>query len=416
MKKNQIVALFILIYIPAEKGNPTSYHNGTRWNYQWNGRQLTQAVVKGASTPSSFTYDENGLRVGKSVVGTDGTTQHTYLYDSDGTLVREIREYPGGSQDIMEYMYDQDGRPYAFVLNNTIYYYVLNLQGDVVRIVNTSGTTVASYTYNAYGKLLSTATTSVSNSATVAEKNPIRYRGYYYDNDIKLYYCQSRYYDPTLGRFLNPDAFTTTGQGILGSNMYGYCGNNPVNQTDSTGMFWEELWDSLTQTVSQANGYFSIAAGVALMDTPAPGVADIVAGAMLITGLLVCTGISTYSTITTKTQSITKTEEKVVAIPAPSSSTTVIYRYGGVNPGNLTPRKKDRFTGLSFSTIPMPGAAKTTIEAINLTGVVYAIQDGPTHVSVRPLGGTMDDWIDAGAQSIWTQAVKSVVIKWDGGY
>ena len=216
-------------------GNPTSYHNGTRWNYQWNGRQLTQAVVKGASTPSSFTYDENGLRVGKSVVGSDGTTQHTYLYDSDGTLVREIREYPGGTQDIMEYMYDQNGRPYAFVLNNTIYYYVLNLQGDVVRIVNTSGTTVASYTYNAYGKLLSTATTSVSNSATVAEKNPIRYRGYYYDNDIKLYYCQSRYYDPIIGRFLNPDVYVITGQGILDSNMYGYCNNNPVCNYDPMG-------------------------------------------------------------------------------------------------------------------------------------------------------------------------------------
>ena len=120
------------------------------------------------------------------------------------------------------------------LLNNTSYY-ILNLQGDIVRLVNTAGTTVASYTYNAYGKLLSTATTSVSNSATVAEKNPIRYRGYYYDNDIKLYYCQSRYYDPIIGRFLNPDAYVSTGQGIFGSNMYAYCNNNPVSMADTTG-------------------------------------------------------------------------------------------------------------------------------------------------------------------------------------
>lgn len=89
-------------------------------------------------------------------------------------------------------------------------------------------------------------------------------------------------------------------------------------------------------------------------------------------------------------------------------------RYGGTNPGNLTPRNKDRNTGLSFSTVPAPGAAVTTIEELNATGIVYAIQDGPTHVSVRPVNGTMDEWIDMGTSSIWTQAVKSVVVKWDG--
>lgn len=64
----------------------------------------------------------------------------------------------------------------------------------------------------------------------------------------------------------------------------------------------------------------------------------------------------------------------------------------------------------------MSGAAVTTIEALNATGVVYAVKDGPTHVSVRHVGATMEDWINTGTGSIWTQAVKSVVIKWDGGY
>ena len=64
----------------------------------------------------------------------------------------------------------------------------------------------------------------------------------------------------------------------------------------------------------------------------------------------------------------------------------------------------------------LSGAAKTTIEELNATGVVYAVQDGATHVSARPVGATMEDWINAGSDSIWTQAVKSVVVKWDGGY
>ena len=71
---------------------------------------------------------------------------------------------------------------------------------------------------------------------------------------------------------------------------------------------------------------------------------------------------------------------------------------------------------MSLSTIPIPGAAVTTIEALNATGVVYAVQDGPDQVSVRPVDATMEDWINAGSGSIWTQAVKSVVIKWYGGY
>ena len=63
---------------------------------------------------------------------------------------------------------------------------------------------------------------------------------------------------------------------------------------------------------------------------------------------------------------------------------------------------------------PAPGCSMTTIEAINATGVVYAVKDGSNHVSVYPVGGTMSDWVEAGAGSVWTQAVKSVVVKWDG--
>ena len=62
----------------------------------------------------------------------------------------------------------------------------------------------------------------------------------------------------------------------------------------------------------------------------------------------------------------------------------------------------------------MAGAAMTTIEALNATGVVYAVQDGTTHVSVKPVNATVEDWIKGGASSIWTNAVKSVVVKWDG--
>ena len=115
--------------------------------------------------------------------------------------------------------------------------------------------------------------------------------------------------------------------------------------------------------------------------------------------------------------SLAISQAKVDAIPKTPPRDITIYRYGGTNPGNLTPTVMDvrTNTGLSFSTIPKPGAAMTTIGKINSTGFLYAIPDGLTHISVYPVGGTIEGWHNAGSNSIWTQSLKSAVIKWDGG-
>ena len=116
------------------------------------------------------------------------------------------------------------------------YYYVQNLQGDVIALVDSAnGNTVVTYTYDAWGNVLNV---DGSLKTTLGVLNPFRYRGYIYDSETKLYYLQSRYYDPNLGRFLNADAFTSTGQGILGNNMFAYCGNNPICYSDPEGTFW----------------------------------------------------------------------------------------------------------------------------------------------------------------------------------
>ena len=127
-----------------------------------------------------------------------------------------------------EFFYDAEGRPYYFTYNGTVYYYVLNLMGDVIGLLDSNGSLCGSYLYDAWGNIKVC-------SGVGADRNPLRYRGYYYDSESGLYYLQSRYYDPQLGRFISADAFVATGQGLLGNNMFAYCYNAPVNYFDYTG-------------------------------------------------------------------------------------------------------------------------------------------------------------------------------------
>lgn len=132
----------------------------------------------------------------------------------------------------MYFSYDASGTPTSILYDGTTYYYVTNLQGDVVGIVNQNGNIRVSYTYDAWGNLLST---TGGRATTVGKYNPLRYRGYVYDRETSLYYLQSRYYDPEVGRFINADAFASTGQGVLGNNMLAYCNNSPIGFADPSG-------------------------------------------------------------------------------------------------------------------------------------------------------------------------------------
>ena len=205
--------------------------NGTAYtNLTWqNGRQLA-SLQKGSNT-YTYTYDMNGVRSSKTVNG----VKHNYI-TQDGKVIRE--EY---GTTVLEFVYDTNGAPYALRYSSDsgkswlTYYYVLNLQGDVVKLIYTDGTVRAEYSYNAWGEIFS-ATNPSSSTVNIQDINPLRYRGYYYDTETGWYYLQSRYYDPTVKRFINADGYASTGQGIRGANMFAYCNNNPVNFSDDGGM------------------------------------------------------------------------------------------------------------------------------------------------------------------------------------
>ena len=193
------------------------------------------------------------------ILESETTTSYSYIYAS-GKLLQE-KVTTNGTTETHNFFYDNTGKPYAMQVNGTTYYYVTNLQGDVMGMVDASGNSVASYTYDPYGKPL-TAT------GELAEKNPLRYRGYYYDSESGLYYLQSRYYDPATRRFVNADAYASTGQGIIGTNMFAYCCNNAVNKADSDGQM------AIAGTVAATNFWNPVGWAAALV--LAIGVATVV--------------------------------------------------------------------------------------------------------------------------------------------
>lgn len=130
-----------------------------------------------------------------------GDVTYSYL-TLDGKVVRQTWTDDEGDHTF-DIIYDNCGQPYAFKFDKSYYLYVLNQQGDVIRIIDQSGTAVAEYSYDTWGNLL----VDEEDLSDIGHVNPIRYRGYYYDTETGFYYLQSRYYDPSIDRFINADSF-----------------------------------------------------------------------------------------------------------------------------------------------------------------------------------------------------------------
>ena len=159
----------------------------------------------------------------------------TTTFHYNGSLLMAQVQGSGASQVKQLYSYDANGDVVSVNYNGTEYYYLRNGQTDIVGLMDASGNRVVEYIYDAWGKLISTTGTLAT---SLGADNPFRYRGYYYDTETGLYYLMTRYYDPEVCRFISADVYMTTGQGVLGGNMWAYCGNNPVNRYDNGGEFW----------------------------------------------------------------------------------------------------------------------------------------------------------------------------------
>ncbi len=127
-------------------------------------------------------------------------------------------------------LYDNEDSVCGIAYNGAPYYFLKNLQGDIIAITNSFGDTVARYSYDAWGVC---SIAQDSSNCQIATINPYRYRGYYFDEDIQLYYLQSRYYDPTVGRFVNGDEQFCSR--FIGTNLFCYTENSPIIGVDADG-------------------------------------------------------------------------------------------------------------------------------------------------------------------------------------
>ncbi|MCZ0756645.1 RHS repeat-associated core domain-containing protein [Anoxybacillus sp. J5B_2022] len=195
-----------------------------RYQYTWDGegRLLSVKDVNGNEV-ASFTYRPDGLRETKTVNGV------TYHYHYDGSDLIRITNDSG--QTVWAFTW-VNGKPNTVTnANGDTFYYVTNYRGDVVRIVDENGATVANYSYDPWGKVL-----SVSENAAVAGQ-PLGYAGYYYDRETKLYYLQARYYDPETARFISRDPDPGDKDDPITQNAYTYANDNPVMLVDPDGKF-----------------------------------------------------------------------------------------------------------------------------------------------------------------------------------
>jgi RHS repeat-associated protein len=371
---------------------------------------------------SIYLYKADGLRLSKTV--NDELTTHVY----DGSNV--VMEF-GAVNDV--YL-----RGINLIKSNAQGYYLFNAHGDVVQRADGSGAVTKAYVYDAFG---------VESDIDENDTNPFRYCAEYFDQETGSIYLRARYYDPTVGGFMSEDPIRD------GLNWYTYCMGNPTAFVDPTGesvaiagaatVYVVSAAGAVTVAalswVSSPDGQRAIQEGATIIYEGAviagEAVTDVAKEAVdsLVTYVpsVVSGGITRHrqgngflESVRARLDSDSKLLE--IALSSAFATTTektgeqpeVIYRTGSGNGTNLTPRQQD-ISGLSYQ-LTMPTSGKytmLTIDMVNATGFLVAVQDGPNHVSILPIDITkMQEWIDSRPTALttphfYTQILQGLSIK-----
>ncbi|MEI3238642.1 MAG: RHS repeat-associated core domain-containing protein [Lachnospiraceae bacterium] len=226
------------------------------------------------------------MRLKKTV----GSTTYTYAYN--GSLLTNVASSAGQNVHIR---YDSEGKPVHMQYNKDgdEYYYMLDAQGNVVGLVDGSGKLVVEYTYDAWGQILSM---TGSRANDLGKANPLRYRSYVYDDETGMYYLGSRYYNPTMCRFINADSVSVVHEAsgkLTDKNLFAYCDNNPVMRKDGGGEFWNVLAGAVIGAIT--NVATTVISNAASGDKTNFGQILVAAASGAASGALASTGVGVLS-------------------------------------------------------------------------------------------------------------------------
>ena len=235
-------------------GNPTSYLG---MKMQWNAVNNSLASIEDGKY--TYSYLSDGQRVSKTV--DEKTT--VYIYNAGMLLAEDNPEYR------INYYYDASGvateigyikKDNGKFTKEEYFFFTRNGQGDIVGIYRSSDSKrMGTYEYDLWGNPV-TINATADDTNGITDKNPLRYRGYYYDRETKFYYLNARYYDPKVHRFISADSVIAgVSSDVIGYNLFAYCDNDPVNKIDTTGN-----WPQLTNKQKIAVGLAVIAVAAVL--------------------------------------------------------------------------------------------------------------------------------------------------------
>ena len=244
-------------------GNPTTYRGATLGFEA--GRRLKSYKKAGDANAYEFTFDYRGVRNSKKTKDADGHDKTwSFYYDEDGKLWGETKseKVQQGNFGIKLWT-NQITKIGYFHLNSGLagftlsrqtgiadavkadYIYRKNALGDIDGIFDTDMNLIGEYVYDAWGNC--TIEAVGADNIEIMETNPFRYRGYYWDKELNLYYLQTRYYDPQTGRFINADGIEYALEqykNINALNLYSYCNNNPIMGIDPEGTInWKKIFN-----------------------------------------------------------------------------------------------------------------------------------------------------------------------------
>lgn len=209
--------------------NSTSsiYETSDDVNYEYDEWDRLKRVTRSGGNVVEYTYNGDNLLATRK----ENNVTTRYYYDGDRVIGEGIVQADGSVTEKASYLYGE-GLIMREDSTNARGYYLHNGHGDVVEIRSDAGSILNSYDYDLWGN-------TIASNETV--DNLFRYSGEMWDEGAKLQYLRARWYDPSMGRFINKDTYEGDITNPLSLNLYTYVNNNPLIYFDPTGHWNEKL-------------------------------------------------------------------------------------------------------------------------------------------------------------------------------